>query len=76
MNKLREKDLASGCDSVAKQNIVEKQEEAVTRDYHPTNGVITIKAVNQEEAFEKVLAALNAHPDIDCDWIDGVATDS
>lgn len=39
----------------------------------PAHGCIEIKNVkNAEEAFALIEKILNAHPDVDCDWIDGV----
>lgn len=43
-----------------------------TNDYQPTNGCISVKASSIHEAFEKIAEALNSHPDIAVDWIDGI----
>ncbi len=40
---------------------------------HPTNGCIEVKNVkNEDEAFALIEKFLNTHPDIDCDWVDGI----
>lgn len=52
------------------QNISAKSESA-KQDYHPTSGCVTVQAKNEDEAFQKMKDALDAHPDIECDWIDG-----
>ena len=44
---------------------------ARSTDFHPTNGCITVDEPNKDKAFEIILEALNAHPSIHCDWIDG-----
>lgn len=41
-------------------------------DYHPTNGCVTVKAKDTDKAFQKMKYALDAHPDIECDWLDGI----
>lgn len=45
--------------------------EGDKQDYHPTSGCVTVKAKDEDEAFQKMKDALDAHPDIECDWIDG-----
>lgn len=38
----------------------------------PTNGCITVTNINTtKEAFNLIQEVLNAHPQIDCDWISG-----
>jgi hypothetical protein len=44
---------------------------ARSTDFHPTSGCITVDEPNKDKAFEIILEALNAHPSIHCDWIDG-----
>ncbi len=66
-------------DNFSEANTGKKQQHLVqieAREYQPTNGLITVREIDREKAFEKIAEALNSHPDITCDWIDGVAADS
>ena len=44
--------------------------------YRPTNGCILIRAKDKDAAFALIAEALNAHPEIECDWIDGINTET
>jgi hypothetical protein len=52
---------------------VAKSSKQIKIDVHPTNGCITVKgATSVDDAFNRIKNILNAHPDIDCDWITGI----
>lgn len=43
-----------------------------SHQFQPTNGCIMVNESSIEDAFALVRGALNAHPDIYCDWVDGI----
>ena len=65
--------LSESSESQEREEDINQNQDDSTRDYHPTNGCITVKETDEAKAFLLMEEALNAHPDIECDWIDGIA---